>query len=81
MSNFDQPVTDAELDTFWGVDRETDPDAAMVHIRKWYAMPFGQAKVLMKAYMDDEGGYSTLDYDILAGSETAEEAIGAIFGV
>jgi len=50
-------------------------------IREWLAMPIEQAKPAMRAYMDTDGGYSTLDYGLLDCSESVSEAIGVVFGI
>lgn len=53
----------------------------MLNIRTWLTMPLDKAKVSIVEYMDWCEIYEKLDYDLVALSETAEEAIGLVFGV
>ena len=53
----------------------------MPHIRQWLAMPVEQAKDAITKFMKDEGGYARLDFDFVQCSETAEDAIGLVFGI
>lgn len=54
---------------------------AMYPIRQWLEMPLTQAKQAMKLHMENEGGFSAFDFELLESSESVEEAIGAVFGL
>lgn len=56
-------------------------DNVMVNIRMWLAMPLDKAKASIVEYMDWCEIYEKLDYELVEVSETAEEAIGAVFGI
>jgi len=60
-----------------------DPEVAklMTNVRKWLDMGTAEAKKEIKTHMDNEGVFQQLDYEFLELSETAEEAIGLVFGV
>ncbi len=60
-----------------------DPEVEklMTSVRKWLAMDTESAKKEILSHMDNEGVYQKLDYDFVNLSETAEEAIGLVFGV
>ena len=55
--------------------------AIMPAVRNWIAMPLDQSKDAMRCHMLAEGGFSSLDFDLLDVSESIEEAVGAVFGV
>lgn len=55
--------------------------AIMPAVRNWIAMPLEQAKDAMRRHMLAEGGFSSLDFDLMNVSESVEEAVGAVFGV
>ena len=58
-----------------------DTHAFMKLVREWYALPWGVAKAKIKQHMDDEGGFSKLDYNLLNFSESVEDALGDIWGI
>lgn len=47
----------------------------------WLAMPLDKAKASIVEYMDWCDIYEKLDYELVELSETADEAIGLVFGV
>ena len=53
----------------------------MPKVREWLALPLDQAKASIVSYMKDEGIYEKLDFELVDVSESAEEAIGLVFGI
>lgn len=56
----------------------TGPVASL--LRECLVLPWPDAQALIKHRMDEEGGYSALDYKLLELSLSTEEAVGLIFG-
>ncbi len=50
-------------------------------VRSWVEMPLDQAKASIKSHMEADGDFKQTDYELLNVSESAEEAIGVIFGL
>lgn len=44
-------------------------------------MPWADAKAAMGDYMEEEGGYTKLDFELVEVSEDAEEALGLVFSL
>ena len=59
----------------------TDFDGVMIRVRQWLDMSCESAKTSINQFMESEGFYSELDFKLLECSESAEEAIGVLFGI
>jgi len=79
MATFEQMAKEATL--HYIKSSEVNPDEFMKLVREWYALPWGVAKAKIKTHMEEEGGFSKLDFDLLMFSESVEDALGDIWGI